>query len=420
MTPPSNWAHPAPRAIAVVGAGIVGVSAALHLQRDGHRVLLIDRSGPGSGTSFGNAGGVVSSSCVPLSTPGILWKVPRMLLDPVGPLVVRWRYLPRLLPWLIRFVRESAPARVEANSRAIAALGERSLEAWREVARLADAEDLLRPLGWLKVFETDAGFAGTALDREIMDRRGHRYELLGADEIRQLEPALAPSFKHAYYQPDCAFVTNPKRAVEALAAAFVAAGGRIERAEVTGFDLAAAQRRLLTANGALEADLLVLAAGAWSRGLAARLGARVPLDTERGYHIMLPTPEPNLRRPVLWGEKGFVLGPMEEGVRLNSQVELAGLDAPPDFRRIRSLLPLARRMLPSLVPDERSAWLGFRPSLPDSRPVIGPSPRHRDVWLAFGHHHLGLTHGPVTGRIVADLVAGRDPGLDMTPYRADR
>ncbi len=419
-SPQTAVGTPPAKSVIVVGAGIVGVSCALYLQRDGHRVTLVDRDEPGSGTSFGNAGGVVSTSCTPLATPRNLKAVPSMLFDPLGPLVVRWRYLPKLLPWLIRFLRESAPDRVEHNSRAIAALGAGSLDAWYDLLRSTRSEDLIKPLGWLKVYETEAGFAAAAFEREMMDRRGHRYEILNADELRQLEPALAPIYRHGYHQPDCAFIVNPKRAVDSLAAAFAAGGGRIERAEVTGFELNGAARQVVTTAGPLETDAIVLACGAWSRGLARELGAAVPLETERGYHLMLPQPARSLNRPTNNGEHSFVLTPMEHGIRLASQVELAGLDAPPDYRRVRALLPQVKRMLPSLETTEQSVWLGFRPTLPDSKPVLGASPRHRGVYFAFGHNHLGLTHGPVTGRIVADLVAGRDPGLDMAPYRADR
>ncbi len=409
-----------PRRVAVIGAGIVGLSAALYLQRDGHRVTVFDPRGPGGGTSFGNAGGAVYTSCAPLALPGILQQVPAMLRDPLGPMVLRWRYLPRIAPWLIELVRASRPARVEAISVALAALHSGAPAAWRDLARQAGADDLLRPVGWFKVYETDAGFATSLPERELMTRRGIRFDVLNADELRQLEPGLAPIFRHGLLESNSDFVANPGRAIAHFAREFLAGGGRILEDEVTGFDLAAAPRRLRSAQGAHETDAIVLAAGAWSRGLARQLGARVRLDTERGYHLMLPGDGVRLGRPTRHGEQGFVLSPMETGIRITSQVEFAGLDAPPDFRRIRGLLPRVRRMLPGLKGDEQSIWLGFRPSLPDSLPVIGPAPDHEDIYLAFGHGHLGLTQGPVTGRIVADLVAGRDPGLDLAPYRPGR
>ena len=410
----------APRHVTVIGAGIVGTCAALYLQRDGHQVTLVDRSGPGAGASYGNAGGIVLSACYPLAMPGVLGRVPGMLLDPLGPLVIRWRYLPRLAPWLRDLIRASRPDRVEAISRALTDLLTHAGTAWREVTRVAEADSLLRPAGWLKVYNTDAGFEATRPERDLMSRRGRPFEVLTADELRQLEPALAPIFQHGVHQHEGMFVTDPGRMVAALAARVAADGGEITTAEIRDIDVSDPRPRVLTDRGEHETDAVVLAAGAWSRDLARRLGARVHLDTERGYHLMLPTADPGLRRPTLWGEHAFVLSPMDEGVRLTSGVEFAGLKAPPDFSRIRGLLPLAAQMLPSLKPEERDAWLGFRPSTPDSLPVIGRSPRHSGVAMGYGHGHLGMTLGPVTGRLLADLVAGREPGVDLTPFRPDR
>ncbi len=405
----------------MIGAGIVGVSTALFLQRDGHAVTLIDRQGPAAGASYGNAGGVVSADCAPRGMPGVLRRLPRMLMDPTGPLVLRWRYLPRIAPWLLRLVLASRPARVAAIADALAALNGGVEAAWRSLASQAGIGDLLRPAGWLEVYETDAAFAATGPERRLMAERGMPFEVLNADELRQLEPALAPVFKHALHMHHCLFVANPGRAVARLAAEFRDRGGRLVIAEVTGFELAERPYRVLAEAGPVtDADVVVLAAGAWSRGLARQLGAAVPLDTERGYHLMLPPMERGLGRPTYHGERSFVLSPMEEGTRLTCQVEFAGLDAPPDYRRARRLLAAAARMLPGLETEEKSAWLGFRPSLPDSLPVIGPVAGLADVYLGFGHGHLGLTQGPATGRILADLVAGRDPGIDPAAYRAGR
>jgi D-amino-acid dehydrogenase len=410
-----------PKSVAVIGAGIVGVSTALFLQRDGHAVTLIDREGPASGASFGNAGGVVSAACAPLGMPSLLRRVPRMLMDPMGPLALRWRYLPRITPWLVRLLWASRPSRVERIADAKAALNGGAEAAWRALAEQAGIGELLRPVGWLEVYETDAGLASTAAERGLMARRGLDFEVLNADELRQLEPSLAPIFKHGFFMPGCSFVTNPGRAVERLAENFVERGGRLVIAQVTGFGLAGRPYRVLAESGeAVDTDVIVLTAGAWSRGLARHLGASVPLDTERGYHLMLPPAEPGLRRPVVHGERSFVLCPMEEGTRLTCQSELAGLEAPPDLRRARSLLASAKRMLPSLELEEMSNWLGFRPSMPDSLPVIGPIAGLPDVYLGFGHGHYGMTQGPVTGKILADVIAGRDPGIDLAPYRADR
>jgi len=405
--------------IAVIGGGIVGVSAAHFLQRDGHRVVLIERGAPGAGTSYGNAGAVALGGVLPVGTPGLIWRVPKMLLDPCGPLTLRWRYLPRIAPWLFTFVRASSPQRVAAIARDRVALAAGAEQAWRDLVRGSTVEGLLRPYAWLEVYESDAGLAGTAAERALMTELGVPYEVLDAATLRRLEPALAPIFRHGFLQGG-AFVANPGRTVEALAVRFAAAGGTILHAEARDLEPASPGWRIATDDGPVPAARIVVAAGAWSRRLVRRLGIDVPLDTERGYHAMLAPVTPGLSHPTYWGERGFVLAPMEQGLRLTTGVEFAGLEAPPDFRRIRRMIPLAQRMLPGLRPEPRSLWLGFRPSLPDSKPVIGRAPGHADAFLAFGHGHLGLTLGPVTGRIVADLVAGRDPGLDLAPFRADR
>ena len=421
---PAELAPKTVRRVTVIGAGVVGLSCALHLQRDGHKVTLVDPRPPGTATSFGNAGAVVSTATAPLAMPGVVTKVPKLLLDPLGPMVVRWRYLPRIAPWLWALIRASRRQRVEEIADALADLNSRVIAPWQDLARLADCEDLLRPVGWFKVYETDEGFASTQAERDLMTARKRPFEILNADEIRQLEPNLAPIFKHGFLQSESYFVANPGRMTAAFGARFVADGGRLLQGEAEGFDLSSSPKRVKTNQGDIESDVIVLAAGAWSRGLAAELGASIPLDTERGYHVMLPNPEKGIRRPTVHGERVLCLSPMEQGIRLASQVEFAGLDAPPDYRRIRSLLPEAKRMLPGLDTREDSVWMGRRPSLPDSLPVIGPSPRYEDVYFAFGHGHLGLTEGPVTGRIiadlVADLVAGRDPGFDLSPFRAAR
>lgn len=405
--------------VAVIGGGIVGVSTAHFLQRAGRRVVLIERDAPGAGTSYGNAGAVAPDGVMPLGTPGTIWRVPRMLLDPCGPLVLRWRYLHRIAPWLFALIRASTPRRVAAIARARATLAAGAEEAWRDLLRGSTVESLLRPHPWLEVYDSAAGFAETAAERALMSELGLPCEVLDADALRQLEPALAPIFRHGFLQGG-GFVANPGRVVEALAARFAAEGGTILRAEARDLQPQAPGWRITTHQGDLSAAQIVVAAGAWSRRLVRRLGLDVPLDTERGYHAMLAPVSPGLSHPTYWGERGFVLAPMEQGLRLTTGVEFAGLDAPPDFRRIRRMLPLAQRMLPGLAAEPRSLWLGFRPSLPDSKPVIGPVPGRTGAFLAFGHGHLGLTLGPVTGRIVADLVAGRAPGIDLAPFRADR
>jgi D-amino-acid dehydrogenase len=410
------------REIAVVGAGVVGMSAALYLQRDGHKVSVIDARAPGTLTSYGNAGGIVTGAVTPTSTPDLWKEIPTMLFDTASPIRLRWRYLPQLAPWLVRFVAAGRPAAVDKSAAALAPILAQANDAHRELAALSGVHDVLRPVGWLKVYETEKGFEGSALERKLMSRHGIKFEVLNQDELRQLEPSLAPKFVKALFQPDSGFASYPWKLVDGYGQHFAQAGGqflhenvrRLEPREGGGV-------RVRSERGIRDFDSVVVAAGAWSAKLAAQLGDRVSLEAERGYHLNLdPGEAGELRRPVVFPERVFAMAPMQDGIRINSGIELAGLEAPPDFSRIYKLLPHARAALPGLSGRVNREWMGYRPSTPDSVPVIGKSPRCPSVVYAFGHGHLGLTLGPATGRLVASVVAGRSPGIDLALYRPDR
>ena len=398
------------------------MSAALHLQRDGHRVTVIDGRAPGTATSYGNAGGIVTGAVTPTSTPALLREIPSMLLHPAGPVRLRWSYLPRIAPWLLRFLLAGRRGQVDRIAAALQPIVTRAYDAHRELADLAGIHDVLRPVGWLKAYETEAGFAESALERELMARQGIRFEVLGADELRQLEPNLAPRFIKGLFQPDSAFASYPFRLIDGYARHFLQGGGRILQERVRSIEpLEGKGVRLRSELGIHSFDTVVVAAGAWSRQFASQIGDRVSLDTERGYHLNLERGDAGeLRRPVVFPERGFVLAPMQDGIRLTSGVELGGLDAPPNFAPIYKLLPLARVALPGLSDKVTREWMGYRPSTPDSLPVIGRSPRCPSVIYAFGHGHLGLTLGPITGRLVAAVVADRSAEIDISPYRPDR
>jgi D-amino-acid dehydrogenase len=358
---------------------------------------------------------------MPSSTPGLVKRIPKMLMDPQSPLVLRWQYVPRLLPWLAGYLANSARDRVERNCLATAQLFRHVMSAYDMVIRETGCGELIQPTGSLKLFESEASFQGSAFERQMMDRCGCRYEVLGVDEIRQMEPNLAPIFVRALFIPDSRNILNPGRLVETVARAVAAKGGILQREKVAAVEIGAdGKPAVVTDKGRHGVDAVVLAAGARSGQLARQLGAKIVLDGERGYHIMLPRPEKSIKRYLQFAESRISLSPKEGGLRMTSIVELASVDAPPDYRRIRRLTAQAARVLPGLTPEEKSIWMGSRPSLPDNVPVIARSPRHDRVYFAFGHSHLGMTMGPVTGRVIADLVAGRDPGLDMTPYRAVR
>jgi D-amino-acid dehydrogenase len=407
--------------IVVIGAGIVGVSAALHLQRDGHRVTLIDARRPGEGTSKGNAAVIATESCIPVATPGVLWDVPKYLMDPLGPLAIRWSYLPKIAPWLMRFLAASRPERVEEISIALRSILTRALDVHKDLAKAIGEATMVRETGWLGVFESDRKFESYQWDLDIQKRRGVEYKVMRREEIRQFEPSLRPIFRHAVYYPENAYVVNNFRLVQDLAALFARNGGTILQDRVTGFDLGPnGPRAVKAATQSIACDSVVVAAGAWSKHLTAMLGHKVPLDTERGYHVTLPNPGKMPRMPLYSGDHSFAVTPLEVGLRFAGTVELGGLKAAPNYARAEVLMKHGRRMFGDLNEEGRGDWMGFRPSIPDSIPVISRGVRYPNTYFAYGHGHIGLTLGPVTGKIVADLVAGRDPGFDLKPFRIDR
>ncbi|MCB2056225.1 MAG: FAD-dependent oxidoreductase [Geminicoccaceae bacterium] len=406
--------------VAVVGAGIVGVSCALFLQADGHRVTLIDRAAPGEGTSFGNAGVLSASSILPIATPGTLARVPSMLLDRHAPLRLRWTHLPRMANWLRHFVQASRPGRVEMHAHAIRALVEPAGRAHDRLIQRCGAGDLVRSGGAFKL-ACDAAFFDqtTRLERHFLERYDIPHAVLSGDEVREHEPAVSDAVVRGLHLEANRRVTSPVAYTRRMVETFLAEGGCVRREEVWGLDLMDGTG-LVTASGRHPFDRVVIAAGAFSKKLAAEAGHRVPLDTERGYHVEVPLPAHPPVHAMQALEHGFFMAPLEHGLRITSGVELAGLRAAPDYSIAERLVPLAGRYVRGLEDTVRSRWLGFRPSLPDGLPVIGASRRHPQILFAFGHQHIGLTLGPITGRIVADLVAGRDPGIDLGPYAPDR
>ena len=412
---------PGRRHFTVVGAGTVGVCCAFALLRDGHRVTLIDRDEPGRGCSFGNGGIIQIGASVPVATPGVLRQVPRMLLDPNGPLVIRWPHLPRLAPYLVRFIAAARPERVERISIAIAALLDRAIDAFRDLLGAAGVLDAITDTGELYVYQSEAAYRGARAAHDMRRRRGVWVEDLTAGEVRQLVPAIAPSVRRGVFLPDCMTTANPFHLTTRLVDAFRRDGGVVLRETLRDIEIGPDRRlTLLTDAGRREVDGLVFATGAWSRQWAAKLGARIPMDSERGYHVMLSDPGVDLRVPVLSGDHRFGITPMADGLRLAGTAELASLDAPPDYRQAEMMIPLARTLLPDLRVEARDNWMGHRPSTPDSLPVIGRAPQFPEAFFAFGHGHLGLTLGPITGKLIADLAAGRPPPVDMEPYAAER
>jgi D-amino-acid dehydrogenase len=407
--------------VAVIGAGVVGLACATHLQIRGHAVTVVDPRPPGEHCSFGNAGCLSRASCVPLGLPGLWKQVPAWLLDPSGPLTVRWRYLRSLAPWLWKFQRASSPARVTRIADALHSLLTVTLDKWRPLAAHAGVPELIVQRGYAFGYESAAGFAADALGREIRAAHGVRIDVLTGPDITAFEPALSPRLTHLVVLPEQGHCPNPLRLSRALADGLRAGGARFVDAPAIAFDTVAGRVvGVRTASETVATDAVVVAAGAHSAALAAKLGNVVPLESERGYHVMLESPTVVPHVPIASGEGKYFATPMEGGLRIAGTVELASVGAPPDDRRADALLVNAQRLFPGLHAERWTRWMGHRPSLPDSLPVIGRSLRAANAWFAFGHGHVGLTAAAPTGEIVADLVAGREPFIDIAPFAADR
>lgn len=408
--------------VTVVGAGIVGLCCARWLQRGGHEVTVIDPVAPGESCSSGNAGIISKTSVIPLAMPGVLAKVPGWLLNPLGPLAVRWAYLPRATPWLLRLLAASRRSRVAAIADAMGALNMPSVDAYGELLGSADFADLVRRDGAINAYETVAALEADAEAWAMRKARGARFERIDGPTLRELEPALNPDIPCAMYVPDTAHTVNPLRMVKILAARFLGDGGKIIENRVNRMESDAQGPRTLHLEGGAThpVEAMVIAAGAWSHRLAAKFGSKPPLEAERGYHVTIAESGITLKRPVSLASRGFYATSMEDGLRIAGTVEFGGIDAPPNYRRARVLLNHGRFLFPGLRGDVVSQWMGCRPSLPDSLPVIGRSPHFEKLFYAFGHGHLGLTGGAFTGKLIAELIAGKPTSIDLAPYRIDR
>lgn len=403
---------------------MVGLATALQLQRPDCEVTLVDRLAPGEGTSSGNAGIFATSAVHPEAMPGFWRDIPALLLDRDAPVRLRPRHALRFAPWLLRFLAQTRPQAAERASRAISTLSARGLAHWDRLIAASGAEHLIRRRGLLYVYETPGQFDGALDDDRYRDRRGVAREVIRGDALRDLEPDLAPGLAGGILAPGAAHTTSPLALSRALHAQFLQQGGRFLQQTVTDFeftgDRVSGVRTLGEAHPGLPADAVFVTAGAWSAELAARLGSPVPLESERGYHLRMPDPGVALQRAVLFPGRGFAATPMADGLRLAGTVEFAGLEAPPDHARARLMLRHARQLLPSLRGDGIDPWMGHRPSVPDSVPVIGRSPHHPNAYFGFGHGHLGLTQAAITGAMLSALADGRPPPVPLAPHAIDR
>ncbi|MFT0533784.1 NAD(P)/FAD-dependent oxidoreductase [Castellaniella hirudinis] len=407
--------------IAIIGGGIIGASCALALSDLGRDVRLIEPQDLACGASKGNAGGLAFADILPLASPHIIRQAFRWLFDPLGPLSLPPAYLPRMAPWLLHMWRASWRDRYAANIRAQAALMALAQDEMMAMLDQAGLRHHLHTQGVLEVYEGAARFQAAQPHLEWRTRYGIDWQVLEGAALASCQPGLAPRFTHGVYIPGWRNVADPQALGQAIGQAALDRGVRHQRQAVRWLQPCGNGARLILEDGSqLRAAQVVLAAGARSHLLARGLGDRIPLETERGYNTTLAPDALDLRQQVTFGDHGFVISPLACGVRVGGAVELAGLDRAPDYRRAQVMLDKAKTFFPGLKTEGGTQWMGFRPSLPDSLPMIGRSPRHTAVVYAFGHGHLGLTQCAATARLVRDLVTGQAAAIDLTPYRANR
>ena len=404
----------------VVGGGIIGVCTALQLQRTGRRVTVIERSRPGEEASGYNAG-VFAVDCLPTGMPSVIRSLPHLLRDPLSPLAVRWRYLPRLAPWLARFALASGASRVEAISIALSSLMSHAVDAYRPLIAGTEAEAILGNHGFLHLYRTQASFARARFDLELRSRRGVDYELLDAAAIARVSPVSAGRFQHGVYFPKARFTTDPQAFTHALTAKLTANGGQLRQAEAGGF--AVANHRVdavLTTEGPIPTGAVVVCAGPWSRRLARKLGIHIPLGVERGYGVDLPDPGVTLTCATLLSDFHIGMTPHRDGLRIAGLDELAGMSAPPKPALAERIVNATKTVFPELSTTGAVTWMRQRPSMPDSLPVIGRAPGQDNAYLAFGHGHKGLGTAAITAKLIQQQMDHEATTIDLTPFEPTR
>lgn len=411
--------------IAVVGGGVVGLSCALWLQRVGHTVTILDRALPedeaafSKASSYGNACTFATGACLPVAMPGIVKSVPKMLLDRSGPLSIYWRDLPGLIPWLLAFLRFSTEDEVSRITAVLGSLIRFAEPAHRSLMGEAGASHLARHNGCLYVYRTEQLFDAARREIALREREGVRLSILTREQVRDREPNLAPLYAKGLLFDDAYQLDNPYRYVLALASLFRAKGGVFQRADIRNIRSGSQHVTLEGSPHNIDFDRVVVAAGAWSRKLVSSIGGRVLLNTERGYHVLFPGCGALLSAPTCYPEFGFYMSPLEEGLRSAGTVELGGLDRASRPVRTGRIEAVTRRLLPG-VKEAGRTWLGFRPSMPDSLPVIGHSETDQRVVYAFGHGHIGLTLAGITGRLVTELIEDLEPCVDIRALAPNR
>ncbi len=405
--------------IGIVGVGIQGISNALFLQKKGFDVTIFDRDEPGSpAASYGNAGHFSPYASLSLNRTDVLLDVPAMILSSTGPLALKWNYLPKMIPWLIKFILNTSKSKMMHTAKNMHQILDLALPAYDELFNEIDLNGLVDNKGILYIWN-NKDLKSRELEIKVRDELGVKQQLVNKKEIHDLEPNIKPFYHGGVYYPYAKHTRNPKKILLKFFDLFLKKGGKFNKMNVEDIQFDNEKPIFKTNLQKYKFDKVIIACGAFSKKLTDNLGEKIPLDTERGYHVHFKNCDQLLNRPVIFSNRGFGITPMEQGLRVVGTVEFGGLYNPLSKSRIKNLINNAKYMLGDL-PDHEDEWLGFRPTLPDFLPVMGPSKNHKNVFYCFGHHHLGWTLGPISGKIVSGMVAGENTNLNLKPYSSQR
>ena len=404
--------------VGIVGAGIQGVCNALFLQKKGFQVTLFDRDEPGNSASYGNAGHFSPYASIPINRPDVLTDVPAMLLSSRGPLALKWRYVPKMIPWFLKFISNCRKDRMLHTAKYMHQILDIALPAFDELFEDVDISGLVENKGIL-YFWNDQNLKSRDLEIKIREELGVKQQLVSPKEIHDLEPNIKPVYHGGVYYDYARHARNPKKILIKLFENFVQKGGKFLKLNIKDLNFDEKKPVIRSDTQRFVFDKLVIACGAFSKTLTDKLHEDIPLDTERGYHIHFKNFDHLIKRPIIYLNRGFGMTPMEQGLRVVGTVEFGGLKNPLSKSRIKNLIENAKELLDGL-PDHEDEWLGFRPTLPDFLPVIGPSKNYDNVFYSFGHHHLGWTLGAISGKIISKMISNEKTNLDLKPYSSLR
>ena len=407
--------------VAIIGAGIQGVCNALFLQKKGIDVTLFDKDEPGCAASYGNAGHFSPYASLQLNRSDVLSDVPAMLLSSRGPLALKWNYFVKMIPWFSKYIMSCSEKKMMHTAKYMHQILDISLNAYDELFADINLDGLVEKKGIMYVWEKK-GIKSRKIEIDIREKLGVQQKILNSKEVHDLEPNLKPFYDGGVFYEHARHARNPKKIIEKLFMDFLKKGGKFKKTNINNINFKDQKPILITENGKLLFDKVVIACGAFSKKLTDKLDEKIPLDTERGYHIHFKNYSNLLSRPVVWADRGFGITPMEQGLRVVGTVEFGGLENPLSKSRIKNLILNAKDMLNGLPENEdhEDEWLGFRPTLPDFLPVIGKSKNYNNVYYSFGHHHLGWTLGAISGKIVSKMILGEKTNLDLSPYSSSR